>query len=260
MWVAALFEGQIGAGVGGLFYPEGIISISIRHRHCPSLLASFFAVFVASAPRSPVLLRRSGSPDEADPLLDVISNARPEGLHPRLEQPSQMELPQAELVLDPCIGEFGTCTSLLVDRLRLIGPRFLMEAATAGSSTLLTMERLGVFFAGTTLLLVRAGPAVFFRGMINEVGLPGVLILFSYPFANPGRSFIGFVRPSDDQRALVLNDPFDRLPFLDLQGLGEGGGADKEKLTLLIAASQDNLHLRSISHGTSLIFMKTIIS
>ena len=42
--------------------------------------------------------------------------------------------------------------------------------------------------------------------------------------------------PLDDQRLLVLHDPFDRFPFFHLERLGKGSGADHVVLLLLIRA------------------------
>src|SRR5271157_1820565 len=57
-------------------------------------------------------------PAKPYPLLDVVGKAAPEGFHPYLEQPAEMELPEPYLLLDPGMGKFGDGASLFVDLLR----------------------------------------------------------------------------------------------------------------------------------------------
>src|SRR5271157_2237644 len=58
-------------------------------------------------------------PAEADPLFNVVGQARPDGLHPDFDQAAQPKLAKAQLVLDPGIRELRHRAALPVDLLRL---------------------------------------------------------------------------------------------------------------------------------------------
>ena len=81
------------------------------------------------------------SPDQANPLLNVISQTDPEGFQSDFAQPAQAELAQPDFLFDPGVGEFGNPGSLFINR-RASGVCILaLKAATAGASSERTIER-----------------------------------------------------------------------------------------------------------------------
>ena len=55
------------------------------------------------------------SPDQANPLLNVINQTGPEGLPSDFAQPAQAKLTQADFLFDPGVGEFGNPGSLFIN-------------------------------------------------------------------------------------------------------------------------------------------------
>ena len=68
-----------------------------------------------------------GPPHKANPLLNVISQTRPQRFQPDLDPSAQSELPQPQFVFDPGVGEFGHARPLFVDLLRRLPPKRLGE-------------------------------------------------------------------------------------------------------------------------------------
>ena len=74
---------------------------------------------------------QGGPPAQPDPLLDIEGQRGPERLGSRFQKTPHMELPQADLGLDPGVGEFRQGAASAVDTSRLLGPHLLPEGGDA---------------------------------------------------------------------------------------------------------------------------------
>src|SRR5206468_7386459 len=62
-----------------------------------------------------------GTPDQPDPLLNVVSQTSPQGFQSDLRQSSQAELTQADFSVNPSVGKFSHLGPLFVNGLGRFG-------------------------------------------------------------------------------------------------------------------------------------------
>ena len=68
-----------------------------------------------------------GTPDQPDPLLNVVSQTGPQGFQAHLRQPSQAELAQPDFGFNPGVGEFGHPGPLFINGLGRFGSHLGLE-------------------------------------------------------------------------------------------------------------------------------------
>ena len=136
--------------------------------------------------------RQFRSPAEPGPLPDVISKTGPESFHPYLEQPTKVKLPEAKLLFDPGMGEFGDGASLLVNLLRLFCRHFLHKKNDRGIRHA-PHDRTSARPSRAALPLMGTQPTVLLTCPVDMARPPGELFLSVMPERPSFRTGVGIV-------------------------------------------------------------------